>query len=506
MIITFGLIAAFCGIVILILQRAHIADRSFTDYAVGGRSFGPVYQAMSFLNTWWPGATFLSATGFAASAGVIGFYSAIYSLLTVVLMYLLARRVWSWGKAYDLRTQPDLLVLRFRSRPLAVIISIIGIISSIPWLILGFQSLGDLFAELSLGKLGFTTAVLIGVALMIIRQFWTIRMGMRGVIISDLFQGIVAYIGGTLILLGLIAWLIWDKGLTLGSVSPAHFGLPGLGSKQGPLYIFAIIFTGALGGWCWPGIFIRLYTADSVRTVLKAGAIGAPLSVVFALALGVLGLLASPLPNVAAHSDMMWFTVSKMAGGTVLLGLAGVVVLAATMGNVDGNIQAMGAQVSNDVVGAWKPLGYKQSMIVAKASMAAVTVVSAWISCYRVPHLFELAVLAYQGIIQIAVPLYLGVFWKRGNAAGAILGIVAGFVIAVCLQLGWFGGTGWAWGLTSGAIGLAVNLMIYVTAAYLLPHRREEQARLDQLFASADEGTIDARTPTSEGLLSGATR
>ncbi|MCB8875936.1 sodium:solute symporter family protein [Acidisoma silvae] len=504
MIITFGLVALFCVVVIVILQRAHISDRSFTDYAVGGRSFGPVYQAMSFLNTWWPGATFLSATGFAASAGVIGFYSAIYSLLTVVLMYLLAQRVWLWGKAYDLRTQPDLLVLRFRSRWLAVITSVIGIVSSVPWLVLGFQSLGDLFEQLSLGKLGFTTAVLIGVAVMVIRQFWTIRMGMRGVIISDLFQGIVAYIGGTLLLLGLVAWLVWGKGITLGSVSAAHFGLPGLGSAQGPLYVFAILFTGALGGWCWPSIFIRLYTADSVKTVLKAGAIGAPLSVIFALALGVLGLLASPLPEITAHPDMMWFTIAHLAGGPVLLGLAGVVVLAATMGNVDGNIQAMGAQVSNDIVGGFKPLGYKSSMIIAKVSMAVVTVISAWISCYHVPHLFELAILAYQGIIQIAVPLYLGIFWKRGNAAGAITGMVVGFIVAVCLQLGWLGSMTWAYGLTSGAVGIAVNLLIYVAAAYLIPMKAAERARVNAIFAATDGDA--AGLPVSDSVLAGAVK
>ena len=490
MIVTFGLVAVFFIIVVVILQRAHVADRTFTEYAVGGRSFGTAYQAMSFLNTWWPGGIFLSATGFAVSGGVIGFYSAVYSLLTVVLMYVMAKRVWLWGKLFDLRTQPDLLMLRYRSRWLAVLASLIGVVSSIPWLILGFQSLGNLFQQLSLGAIGFTTAVIVGVVLMVVRQFWTIRMGMRGVVISDFFQGIVAYIGGTLILLGLIAWLCWAKGMSFHAVNPAHFALPGIDSKEGPLYLFAIMFTGVLGGWCWPGIFIRLYTADSVRTVLKAGAIGAPLSVVFALALGVLGLLASPLPEIAAHPDTMWFIIAKLAGGTVLLGLAGVVVLAATMGNVDGNIQAMGAQVSNDIVGGWKKLNHKQSVIVAKIGMAIVTVASAWISCRQIPHLFQLAILAYQGIIQIAVPLYLGIFWKRGNAIGAITGMVSGFVLAVFLQLGYLGGTSWALGLTSGAIALAANFVIYVAAAYLVPQDAEEGARLSRLFAHSGGASV----------------
>ena len=56
MIITFGLVAIFCIAVIVVLQRAHVTDKSFTDYAVADRSFGPAYQMMSFLNTWWPGS------------------------------------------------------------------------------------------------------------------------------------------------------------------------------------------------------------------------------------------------------------------------------------------------------------------------------------------------------------------------------------------------------------------------------------------------------------------
>src|SRR6266849_5924842 len=112
MIITFSMIALFFLAVIVVLQRAHVSDKSFTDYAVADRSFGPAYQMMSFLNTWWPGGIFLALTGLAASGGVVGFYMPIYSLLTVVLMYVMAERVWLWGKVFDLKTQPDLFALR----------------------------------------------------------------------------------------------------------------------------------------------------------------------------------------------------------------------------------------------------------------------------------------------------------------------------------------------------------------------------------------------------------
>ena len=213
MVVTLGLNILFFGLVIYVLQRAHISDRTFTDYAVGGRSFGGFYQAMSFLNTWYPGVTFVAFAGLAAGTGVLAFYPLTDSALTVVLMYLMARRVWVWGNRFDLRTQPDLFALRYGSRHIRTIAAVIGVLSGFPWLVLGMQALGALFRFMSLGSISFTTAVIIGVAVMVVRQFWTIRMGMRGVVISDMVQGVVAYVGGTVLIVGLIVWLVAARGV-----------------------------------------------------------------------------------------------------------------------------------------------------------------------------------------------------------------------------------------------------------------------------------------------------
>jgi solute:Na+ symporter, SSS family len=137
----------------------------------------------------------------------LGFYPLSFSLLTVVLMYLMARRVWIWGSKFDLHTQPDLFALRYDSQHIRTVAAVIGVVSSFPWLVLGLQALGIVFRALSLGSLCFTTSVVIGVVVMVLRQVWTIRMGMRGIVISDMFQGIVAYVGGDALLLGLIMWM-----------------------------------------------------------------------------------------------------------------------------------------------------------------------------------------------------------------------------------------------------------------------------------------------------------
>ena len=65
--------------------------------------------------------------------------------LGVTAMYLMAERAWVWGKRFDLRTQCDMLGMRFDSKAVRVIASLIGIICLFPWLVLGIQAMAVLF-------------------------------------------------------------------------------------------------------------------------------------------------------------------------------------------------------------------------------------------------------------------------------------------------------------------------------------------------------------------------
>ena len=487
MIITFGIMLIFFAGLIVVLQRIKVDDTSFTNYAVGDRSFGARYQAMSFINTWYPGAMFTAFGGMAAASGIISFYVLTYSLLTVMLMYIMAKPVWTWGKVFDLKTQPDLFSLRYNSTHIRTIAAIIGIISGIPWLVLGMQALGEMFRYISLGALTFTQAVIMGVIVIAIRQIWTVRIGMKGVIISDFYQGIVAYLLGTVMLIGLIVWLVVVKDISFSSLNPSKFVIPGLGSKEGSLYLFSLVLTGALGGWCWPYIFVRLFTSNGVQSLKKSAALAIPLSLVFCAALLVFGMLGGALPSVAQSPNEVWFIVSQQAGGLVLLGLAGGVLLAASMGHIDGNIQATGSQIANDLIGNYCKLDTKQLIIFSKIGMLALTILASWLSSMELPALFSLAVLAYQGIIQLAVPQFMGIFWKRGNKYGAIASMSIGFAVAVILELVYHGSLPWAYGLTSGAVALGINVFVYVSLALLIPQDSKEKQRVDELFALVSE-------------------
>ncbi|WP_167197413.1 sodium:solute symporter family protein [Brevibacterium pigmentatum] len=486
-----NILIGYGGVLVLFLLIVFVLERSrrakattnFSEYATAGRSFGSFYSTMAFVNTWLPGTIFISFAGLAASSGLVGYYFVPYSLIAVLLMFFLAKPVHMWGKKFDLRTQADLLGFRYGSNSVRFTAAVIGIVASLPWVVLGMQSLTYVFSFLSFGLVPATVAVYIGIAVIIVRQIWTVRFGARGLVVSDMVQGIVAYGIGTVLAVGLIIWLAaHDHGVS--EVDPSFFSLPDPGSDLGGLYFFCIVLTGGLGAWSWPDIFIRLFTSKSTTVIRKSAVQAAPIIFFFGTAVTIAAILASTLPGVAESSDLVWLIAAEN-GGPIILTLAGLCVIAGTMGNVGGNLQALGTQTANDIVGVVRRKRIT-SALVGKISVAVLCAVSAIfaIATAEVSNgLIRLALLSYEGIVQLAPTLFLGVFWKRGTPAAAVSAMVTGFVTASILAAIYPTSIPWLEGITPGIAGLFVNVVVYLAVSFIRPNRTSENARIDGVFA-----------------------
>lgn len=480
--IGYGLILAFFVLVILVMERTHKQSDDFSDFAVAGRSFGSWFQTMAFLNTWLPGTIFIAFAGLSAAAGVIGYYVVCYSLMATLFMYYLADRVFDWGKRHNLKTQSDFVGSRYNSDSVRVIAAVIGVVSIFPWLILGFQSLGLVFSYLSFGVVSPKEAVFVGIAFLAVRQYWTVRMGMRGIVISDMVQGIVAYgLGGILSILFIIRLVGSDHGFDKLATSFAT--LPSFGSEVGPLYYFSIVVTGALGSWCWPDIFVRLFTAKSAQTVKNSAFKAAPLMFLFLALMLTTAMLASSIPEVAAAPDQVWFLLAS-SGGPIVLSLAGICVLAATIGNINALTQAIGVHAAQDIFhvrgGSDHAITRTARIIIVVTTLLAIC--GAVLTVNITAGLLTLALAAYQGIVQLAPALYLGILWKKPTAAGAALGMLTGIVVAVVLQLLYPVSIPALGGLTSGVVGLVCNTFVLVIVSLLAPLRQSESRRIAELF------------------------
>lgn len=493
-VIGYGGVALLFAVIVFVLESSKRTTTEFSEYATAGRSFGSLFSMMAFVNTWYPGTIFISFAGFAASAGVMGFYFVPYSLLAVVLMFFLARPVHVWGRRFDLRTQADLLGLRYNSRAVRVVAALIGIVASFPWLVLGMQSLTLVFTYLSFGRVDASVAVFIGIGVIVARQLWTVRMGARGIIISDMVQGVVAYLFGTALIIGLLTWLL-TNGHGFGASGEAFFTIPGPGTSTGGLYFLSLVLTGTLGGWCWPDIFVRLFASNGTETIKRAAVQAAPLLFVFGAALSMMAIAAATLPGVADAPDAVWFITADV-GGPLVVTLAGLCVVAGTMGNVGANLQALGAQTANDVVGVVQRKRITDPRVgqAAVALMCLASAAFAVTTAHTVTGLVTLAMVSYQGIAQLAPTLFLGIFWRRGNATSALAGMLGGFGTAAILQWQYPLSVPGFGGLTSGCVALIVNIALYVLCAYVFRPGEDETHRVDELFDSLDLSDEDAGT------------
>ncbi len=483
MLIGFGGLILFLLLTIVAMERGKKKAQDFGDYATAGRSFGPFYAMMAYVNTFLPGTVFISFAGLAALSGLIGYYLLAYGMVGVLLMVALSKPVFRWGKRFNLGTQSGLLALRYRSRSVRIVASIIGVVSTIPWIVLGLQSLALVFEYLSSGAIVPIVAIVLSVLVIVIRQIWTVRHGMRGIIISDMVQGIFAYFVGTIIAIGLIVALL-TNGHGFADVPEGFTSLRGPGEVYGPLYALAITLTGALGTWCWPDIFVRLFTVRSTRTIRQTAGYAAPLMLVFTTAVLTVAYLASSDERVSAAPDHVWFILAG-DGGVLVLTLACIAVVGATLGNVGANIQAVGAQAANDIVGVLRP-DNPVDVRVAKWAVGITTLISALIALTTlnsVSGLVGLALVSYQGIVQLAPTLLLGIFWKRATAAGAVAGMVVGFAMAAVLQILYPVQIPWLGGLTSGIVAMVVNTLVLVLVSIAKPQSEAERARVDELWA-----------------------
>jgi Na+/proline symporter len=496
--ITFGMIGIFLVLMIAVLYATNRKSTSFSDYAVGGRSYGPWFIAMSYTNSWWPGSTFTAF--FALSVGgVLGFYGMVYATLGVSAMYLMANRAWTWGKRFNLTTQPDLLGMRYNSPAVKRIASLIGIISVFPWVVMGIQALATLFQFASFGQWTVTSCLIAGVVIVLIRQYWTVSMGMRGLIMTDMFQGLIAYVLCAALCLVLLSGAQTSYS-HLSQLPPKMLIIPGgTHSTYGPWYMFSLIFTGVIGSMCWPMSFQRIYTASGVRAVKKGTLLTMLLVGGFYCILMLFAAAASGDPKVAADPQHGWFLALFDVGGPWMLAISIVIVLAASIGHVDGCVQVCGTQFANDLATWTRPRSDRQLTLLAKAGMIVFIVAAAVLAylTFDYSRLQLLAQISYQGIIQLAVPLFFGIFSRRGNKQGAIAGMLVGIAIAIVLTAIYPDDVPWLGSLTSGIVGLIANFAVFVGFALALKPSAAEAARIQALFDSVETGKVSIPAATS---------
>jgi len=430
------------------------------QWTVAGRSFGVLLMWLLMAGEVYTTFSFLGASGWAYSRGAPTLYILAYITLGYAVSFFILPPIWELGREHKLQTQSDFFAWRYRSRYLAAMVSLVGIVFMIPYLQLQITGLGIIVEVASFDGVSRVPAMIVAVVLL---AGFVLASGLRAVAWISALKDVLMIVAALSVGIG-IPYIhfggIAPMFTALIQAKPAHFVMPGSTANLGhPWYITTVLLT-SLGLYMWPHSFGAAFSAKSADT-LRRNAVVMPiytLSLAFMLFVGFAAVLILPnlrdgdlsLLSMVRKTFPAWFLgLIGGAGALTAMVPAAIFILSCATLFAKNIFRPIFAPRMNDhEVGR-----------LARIMVAVISLISLYLSIHGSSTLVALLLLGYAGITQLFPGVVLGLFWKRVTMPAVSTGIVAGVGTLAALYLTHRDPFH---GLSAGFLGLCLNFALAI--------------------------------------------
>jgi len=369
------------------------------------------------------------------------------------------------GKRYGLHTQPDFFIKRYDSRPLGVLVALIGVFSIIPYLQLQLAGLGFIVEVASNQTINSNLAIIIS---FILTCAFVYTSGLRGAAWVAIVKDIMMVLAVGIVGIGVPYIYFGGFGKMFRALiaqRPDHLVLPGATPHMDILWVMSTCLLTGLGFYMWPHVFGSAFSAKSDR-IIKRNAIIMPFYQIPVLLVFMVGFTALLVIPGLKNGDMAflalvnktypsWFMGFVGAAGavTAMVPSAILVLFASTL--IAKNIYQTGI---NPKASEERVMSLSRLMVLAITTLALVFAV------FFPNELVPLLILGYDGVCQFFPGVVLGLFWKRVTKAAVFSGIISGLGVVAVLILT---GKDPFLGLNAGFVGLFVNSIITLAVSFM---------------------------------------
>ncbi|WP_438955650.1 ATP-binding protein [Cognatiyoonia sp.] len=419
--------------------------------------------------------TFYGAVGFAARSGLE--FVTIYLGPTLVMIgwWVVLRRLVRIGKTQRITTIADLISSRFgKSTQLGVIVTLMAVIATTPYIALQLQSVTlsfAVFAEQDAQLWNFSdlnaSAAWVAIGLAI----FTIGFGTRNLDSNERHHGIVMAIAVEAVvklvaLLAVGVFVVWGLAGGPGPMLDQIEASPLSAWSQDGSRWATLIFLSAAAFLCLPRMFQVLVVENSDEKHLQVASWAFPLYLflmsLFVLPIAVVGL--NTLPQ-SSNPDLFVLTLPLNQGreGLAMFSFLGGFSSATSMVIV--STIALATMVSNHIVvpiwlsssgndGALQS-GDVRRVIVISRRVSIAGVLALGYVYFRLSGggaaLAAIGLVSFSGAVQVLPAMLGGIFWRGANRVGASLGLLTGLIV-------WL----WTLFLPSFGEGAALSASIFV--------------------------------------------
>lgn len=460
---------------------------SVAEYAVAERGLGLMVMWFLMGGTIFSAFAFLGGPGWAYSRGAAAFYILAYVTLGMLPWYVIGPRLARLGAKRDFLSMGDFIRDRYRSRILVVAMGLVALAAFIQYLTLQLKGVAYIFNVMTEGLVPFWLGALLAYGIVIV---YVVSGGVRAAAWSDVVQGVLMLVVGWALGLWLVFSLHDGPSAMFREIDAEHPGLLTLGdpgSTMGPVEFTTIVLVSVIGFLMWPHLFMKSFSTTERR--IKQVVVAYPLFGLFLVPVLLIGFagVTTVAPDALESPDeiLPYLITHVLPVGGLLLGLIGAGALAATMSSADAITHGASVTFVRDVVRPFRPTMPEKSQVWwMRASVVGVGAVAYYLTVVGSESLVALLLGAYGAIVQFAPAVYGALFWRRGNAIGAIAGLVVGVAINFYYQLI---AEAKPFGINEGILGLLANTVVFVAVSLLTGAKSRNAVRAGAVLETSEE-------------------
>ncbi len=448
MVITLVLILVFFALMLWIgiMSRKHATG--VNGFVLGSRSVGPWLSAFAY------GTSYFSAVIFVGYAGQFGWTFGLAStwiglgnafIGSLLAWVILGRRTRIMTQHLSCKTMPDFFGVRFDSKALKVVASIITFVFLIPYTASLYNGLSRLFS-MAFGGVDYAVCVIV---MAVLTGIYVIIGGYMATAINDFIQGMIM-VGG---IIAVIAAVLHGNGGLTEATKQLATGPNGgweYASFFGPqpLFLLFVVLLTSLGTWGLPQMVGKFYAIKNEDSIKK----GTVISTVFALIVAggcyFLGGFGRLYPvDVAKNGFDAVIPEMLSTLPSILIGIVIVLVLSASMSTLSSLVLTSSSTITLDFIEpiSKKDFSEKKKMIIMRAFIVVFVIVSAVIAIVQANHK-SLFIAQMMGVSWGALagaflaPFLYGLYYRKTTKAAVATSFVFGVgmeLFQLCVSLGW---------------------------------------------------------------------
>jgi sodium/pantothenate symporter len=441
---------------------------SLREFFVMGGSAGAFLTGSAYFATQFSMSSLLGVPGTLYNVGFAG-HGIILSIAMFSMAFgviLAGRRLQRLSRESHLLTLPDYLASRYGSNAIRLLSALIVVVFLIPYM--GAQVVGSgVIFQVFTGAPYWLGVVVMGTIVIA----YCVLGGMRAAILSDALQGLVMVAAAVATFLavaragGGVSRIMSE----LAATSPGALSFPGepveYFSWRG--YVSQILMW-TLFSIGQPQLVNKYMAARNYASLVRGCLFSGGAIILTCLTIWTAGVMARVVRPGIDQPDWVIPTIMTTTMSPAVASILQTGILAAGMSTISSIVVMVAGALSRDIYQQFLCRDSTDERVLAMARLMTVVAgaIAIGLALLRPATIFQIVLFGWSGTGILAIPILLGLYWKRASAAGAIAGTACGLAI---LLLATFRFPSWALGfhpiVVASAAAAAVAAVISLSRA-----------------------------------------